>query len=207
MNAQDFFFFFYARFGFYIRFSSILPRFISPSDVAAPFLHPAAAALMLVAPTRSSEVLRRCAQKGKTKSFYAREGREGRATGFAKGAYDIAFLRAMGVTRGVSRSCFFGGFSGAFTDANAVPWSSMGEAGRRHVSSSACQCKSTSLPVAPTGRKRERFAAFLGEVLVVAPPSPPKPTIHNTSSQHPMTFQRPRILHNFARIKEGWNLV
>lgn len=77
------------------------------------------------------------------------------------------------------------------------------------MSSSACQCKARPRPSQwpPPGEKQERFAAFLGEVLVVPPPSPPKPIIHNTSSQHPMTFQRPRILHNFARIKGRWNLV
>lgn len=131
MNAQD------VSFGsvcfFYIRFScrllsSILPRFISPSDVAAPFLHRAAAALMHDAPSRSSEALRRCAQKGKMKPFYAREGEKGEPQ-VPRGAYDIAFLRAVEVTRGVSRRCLFGGFSGAFTDANAVPWSSRGRQG------------------------------------------------------------------------------
>lgn len=128
-----------------------------------------------------------------------------RATGFCR-AYDIVFfwvIRWQAAFPGAGCR-----FSGAFTDANAVPWSPGGEAGRRHVSSSACQCKARLQPSqCPTRRKRERFAAFLGEVLVVPPPSLPQPIIYNTSSKHPMTFRGPQILHNFTRIKGGWNFL
>lgn len=81
-----------------------------------------------------------------------------------------------------------------------------GEAGRRHVSSSACQCKARlRSSQRPTGRKRQRFAAFLGEVLAVPPPPPPQPIIYNT---HPniQWHPGPQTLHNFTCIKGGWNL-
>ena len=53
-----------------------------------------------------------------------------------------------------------------------------------------------------TRSKRERFAAFLGEVLAVTP-CPPCSIIYNILPRRPMAFQRPRFLHNFRCIKGG----
>lgn len=122
-----------------------------------------------------------------------------RATGFFR-AYNIVFfwtIRWQAAFAGVGCR-----FSGAFSDANAVPWSLGGRQGGDTCPHQPANAKHVSSPpMCPTRRKRERFAAFLGEVLAVPPPSLPQPIIYNTSSQHPMTFRGPQILHDFTRIK------
>lgn len=94
---------------FGVRLLSGLPRFISPSDVAAPLLHPGGFALRRSerrAPPAASEVMEEGWGGGEPQvPCVAWRGR--------------SFLVVMGDEQRFQE--LVGGFSGAFTDANAVP--------------------------------------------------------------------------------------
>lgn len=135
----------------------ILPRFISPSDVAAPALHPATA---LWCSTRSAPIQSHRGGSAAVcaKALRTRGEEKGRATGFWR-AYNIVFLWAIRWQAAFPGAGFR--FSGAFTDANAVPWSPRGRQGGDTCPHQPANAKHVSSPPsAPPGENGRDLLHF-----------------------------------------------
>lgn len=175
---------------------STIPRFMSPSDVAAPFVHPGTE---LWFETRSAPIWRVSAPCAKALRTINGGNRS------PKGAY----MRLIRITKrwAAGSGSRLLGFQVPIVMPMRYDGARRGDRRRRHVSSTACQCKARlQASQCPTkGENGRALLHFWGRCFQSPPPSLPKPTIYNNASQRPMAFRGPEVVHTFTRIKGAWN--